>query len=98
MFDLTGKVAVVTGGNGGIGLGMAEAMAKAGADVCIWGTSERKNAEALEKLDRHGTRVTALQCDVGDEGAVEELLLSRFRSCNTSMPSLPMRALSGVTT
>lgn len=71
MFDLTGKVAVVTGGNGGIGLGMAEAMAKAGADVCIWGTSERKNAEALEKLDRHGTRVTALQCDVGDEGAVE---------------------------
>jgi len=71
MFELAGKVAVVTGGNAGIGLGMAQALAKAGADVCIWGTSEGKNADALEKLRVHGTRVAALQCDVGDEAAVE---------------------------
>ena len=41
-FDLTGKVALVTGGNGGIGLGMAEALAQAGADVVIWGTERRE--------------------------------------------------------
>ena len=56
-FDLTGKVALVTGGNGGIGLGMAEAMAQAGADVVIWGTNEEKNADAGEKLQAHGKRV-----------------------------------------
>ena len=44
-FDLTGKVALVTGGNGGIGLGMAEAMAASGADIVIWGTNERKTRQ-----------------------------------------------------
>ena len=70
-FDLRGKVALVTGGNGGIGLGMAEALAAAGAGVCIWGTSEAKNAAAAERLRAHGGRVRALVCDVGDERAVE---------------------------
>jgi len=70
-FDLTGKVALVTGGNSGIGLGMAEGLAKAGADVCIWGTNESKNAEAARRLGRHGRRVLALRCDVGDEEQVE---------------------------
>jgi NAD(P)-dependent dehydrogenase (short-subunit alcohol dehydrogenase family) len=70
-FDLTGKSAVVTGGNSGIGLGMAEALAQAGAAVCIWGTNAGKNAAALEQLKPHGTKVRALLCDVGDEQAVE---------------------------
>jgi len=70
-FDLTGKVALITGGNSGIGLGMAEALAQAGADVCIWGTSADKNAAAERSLAAHGTRVLALPCDVGDEAAVE---------------------------
>lgn len=70
-FDLTGRVALVTGGNSGIGLGMANALAEAGADVCIWGTNEEKNVAARAQLERHGTRVLALRCDVSDEGAVE---------------------------
>jgi NAD(P)-dependent dehydrogenase (short-subunit alcohol dehydrogenase family) len=70
-FDLSGKVALVTGGNSGIGLGKAEALAAAGAGVCVWGTSEAKNAAALERLGRHGGRALALRCDVADEAAVE---------------------------
>lgn len=69
-FDLTGKVSVVTGGNGGIGLGMAEALAQAGANVSIWGTNEDKNAAALEKLSAYGTKVEARRVDVSDEDAV----------------------------
>ena len=73
MFDLTGKVAVVTGGNGGIGLGFAEGMVEHGAGVCIWGTNEGKNAAAkarLEALGGTGAKVLALRCDVGDEDDV----------------------------
>ena len=71
-FDLTGKVALITGGNGGIGLGMAEAVAQAGAAVCIWGTHVEKNATALEKLTTYGTQVSALLCNVTDEAEVEQ--------------------------
>ncbi len=70
-FDLTGKVALVTGGNGGIGLGMAEALAASGADVVVWGMKADKNAAALERLRAHGTRVAVERVDVADEAAVE---------------------------
>jgi NAD(P)-dependent dehydrogenase (short-subunit alcohol dehydrogenase family) len=70
-FDLGGSVALVTGGNSGIGLGMAEALAAAGAAICIWGTNESKNAAAAAALAAHGGRVLALRCDVGDEDEVE---------------------------
>ena len=50
-FNLSGKTAIITGGNSGIGLGMAEALAQAGTAVCIWGTNENKNAAALHKLE-----------------------------------------------
>lgn len=71
-FDLTGKVALVTGGNGGIGLGMAEALAEAGADVCIWGRNADKNKAAENRLQAFGHKVLALQCDVADENRVKE--------------------------
>jgi NAD(P)-dependent dehydrogenase (short-subunit alcohol dehydrogenase family) len=69
-FDLTGHVALVTGGNSGIGLGMAEGLARAGAAVAIWGTDERKTQAACERLERLGGRVAGLCCDVGDRDAV----------------------------
>ncbi len=70
-FDLTGKVALVTGGNSGIGLGMADAMAAAGAEVCIWGTKADKNAAALKQLERHGRKVHAQVVNVAEEKEVE---------------------------
>nr|WP_294544312.1 SDR family NAD(P)-dependent oxidoreductase [uncultured Rhodopila sp.] len=70
-FDLTGKVALVTGGNSGIGLGMALAMAQAGADIAIWGTNAAKNAAAADTLKATGRTILALECDVGDEAAVD---------------------------
>jgi NAD(P)-dependent dehydrogenase (short-subunit alcohol dehydrogenase family) len=70
-FDLTGKVALVTGGNGGIGLGMADALAEAGADVCIWGTRAEKNEKAVAQLEKHGRKIHAQTVDVGDEKQVE---------------------------
>ena len=69
-FDLTGKAALVTGGNGGIGLGMAAAMAQAGADIEIWGLNETKNAAALKALKAHGTRVSARRVDVSKEDEI----------------------------
>ena len=85
-FDLTGKVAVVTGGNGGIGLGMAEGLAGAGADVVIWGRKADKNAAALEQLKAYGTRIEALSVDVSDEAAVVDAMaesLSRMGRIDT---------------
>ena len=71
-FDLSGRVVLITGGNGGIGLGMARGLAQAGAEVCIWGTNESKNERALAELAAIGPRVSAQQCDVSDEAAVQE--------------------------
>jgi NAD(P)-dependent dehydrogenase (short-subunit alcohol dehydrogenase family) len=71
-FDLQGKVALVTGGNGGIGLGMAEGLAAAGADVVIWGSNADKNTAAEKHLEKHGRRVLAQRCDVTDEAQVEK--------------------------
>ncbi len=70
-FDLTGKVAVITGGNGGIGLGYARAIAAAGADVSVWGTNPDKNAAAQAELQEINPSATALLCDVSKEEEVE---------------------------
>src|SRR3954447_16778102 len=70
LFDLKGHVALVTGGNSGVGLGMATGLARQGADVCIWGTNPAKNEAAHRELSSHGTRIVSNLVDVGDEAEV----------------------------
>jgi NAD(P)-dependent dehydrogenase (short-subunit alcohol dehydrogenase family) len=71
MTSLDGHVALITGGNSGIGLGMATGLARAGADLAIWGTNADKNVAAREELSALGVRVHAEVCDVADERAQE---------------------------
>jgi len=68
--SLEGRNVLITGGNGGIGLGMASAVGKAGATVVIWGRSEAKLDAAVDRLQAEGTTVHALACDVGDPAAI----------------------------
>jgi len=73
-FNLTGKVALVTGGNGGIGLGMAQAMAQAGAGIVVWGTNEEKNRNAEAALKAHGGKVFVQKVDVSNETQVTDAM------------------------
>jgi len=72
-FDLTGRTVLVTGGNRGIGLGMAEALRQAGAGIVIWGSNADNNTKAAQHL--HGIqgvgRIMTQVCDVSDEAAVD---------------------------
>lgn len=70
MTDLRDRVVLVTGGNGGIGLGLATGCAKAGAHLVIWGTNEDKLRSSHAVLSEHGTTVIVRAVDVGDERAV----------------------------
>ena len=69
-FNLTGKVAIVTGGNGGIGLGMARGLADAGAELAIVGRNEAKSEAAVAELCQSGIRAISVVADVTDEAAV----------------------------
>ncbi|MFC0282662.1 SDR family NAD(P)-dependent oxidoreductase [Camelimonas abortus] len=72
-FDLSNRVAIVTGGNGGIGLGMADALVRAGCSVSIWGRNPQKNEAALAQLKAHNAgKVEARICDVSDRASIEE--------------------------
>jgi NAD(P)-dependent dehydrogenase (short-subunit alcohol dehydrogenase family) len=89
-FDLTGKVAVITGGNGGIGLGFARAIAAAGADVSVWGTNPDKNAAAEAELKEINPSASALQCNVADEAAVEasmDAVIERYGRIDACFPN-----------
>jgi 2-dehydro-3-deoxy-D-gluconate 5-dehydrogenase len=73
-FDLKGKVAIVTGGNGGIGLGMARGLADAGADVAVVGRNEDKSKSAVAELATRGVRAIAVATDVTDKDAVGRMV------------------------
>lgn len=70
LFDLTGKVALVTGANAGLGLGYARGLARAGADVIIWGRRSDRNRDAVDDLKQYGGRVMEQAVDVSNEQAV----------------------------
>ena len=81
MFDLKGKVAIVTGGNGGIGLGMARGLARAGARVVVAARNEEKSKEAVRDLRALGSDPLAIGADVTDEGSVGALFSETMRQC-----------------
>ncbi|MEJ0014140.1 MAG: glucose 1-dehydrogenase [Actinomycetota bacterium] len=70
-FDLTGKIAVITGGNGGIGLGCAKGLANAGAAIAIWSRNEEKNASAVKELQSLGANVISIVVDVTSESDLD---------------------------
>jgi 2-deoxy-D-gluconate 3-dehydrogenase len=73
-FDLTGKVAIVTGGNGGIGLGMACGLADAGADIVIVARNEAKSVAAVAELKERGVKAISVVADVTDKAAVDDMV------------------------
>jgi len=74
LFDLTGKTAIVTGGNGGIGLGMARGLAEAGAKIAVVGRNREKNAAAVAELDALGAKAFAVRADVTAEEEVKAMV------------------------
>src|SRR5579871_2498671 len=74
LFDLTGKVAIVTGGNGGIGLGMAHGLADAGANIAVVGRNEEKSQAAVADLRARGVKAIAVTADVTDRAAVADMV------------------------
>ncbi|MDQ0571933.1 2-deoxy-D-gluconate 3-dehydrogenase [Variovorax paradoxus] len=81
MFDLTGKTALVTGGNGGIGLGMAQGLAKAGARVIVAARNAQKSAAAVEALKALGSDSFALEVDVANEASVQKAFDEAAERC-----------------
>jgi 2-deoxy-D-gluconate 3-dehydrogenase len=79
LFDLTGKVAIVTGGNGGIGLGMARGLADAGATIVIVGRNQPKSAAATEEIKKTGGKAIAIEADVTDRNAVKDVVAGTVR-------------------
>jgi len=73
-FDLTGKVAVVTGGNGGLGLGIAMGLASAGANIIIAARSVEKTTQALEDIRALGVEAHGITVDVTKEPAVQRMV------------------------
>ena len=74
LFNLKGKVAIVTGGNGGIGLGIARGLASAGANVAIAARNEAKTAEALQGLQgEFGVKALGVKTDVREEKQVKDM-------------------------
>ena len=80
IFDLSGRVAVITGGNGGIGLGIAQALAAAGCNVSIWGRNAEKNKSAAATMAGCAGKVDTRICDVSDSASVKAAMAATLEA------------------
>src|ERR1700760_3474003 len=80
IFDLSGRVAVITGGNGGIGLGIAQALAAAGCNVSIWGRNADKNKRAAATMAGCAGRIDPRVCDVTDPASVKTAMAATLEA------------------
>ena len=80
MFDLTGKVAIVTGGYHGIGRGIAEGLAEAGADIVICARNQERCAEACKEIEKLGVKAVPIRCDISKSEEVEDLVAKAVKA------------------
>jgi NAD(P)-dependent dehydrogenase (short-subunit alcohol dehydrogenase family) len=80
IFDLSGRAAIVTGGNGGIGLGIAQALAAAGCSVSIWGRNAEKNKNAAATMAGCAGRIDSRICDVADAASVKAAMAATLET------------------
>lgn len=80
MFDLTGKVAIVTGGYHGIGRGIAEGLAEAGADIIICSRNQERCAEACTEIEKLGVKAVPIRCDISKSEEVEDLVAKAVKA------------------
>ncbi len=73
-FDLSGKVAIITGGNGGLGLGIAKGLAKEGCAVSLVGRNQDKIDKAVAEMEALGAKAIGVQCDVSKEDDVNRMV------------------------
>ena len=80
LFNLSGKVAIVTGGNGGLGLGMALGLAGAGANIVVSARNRDKTAHALSELEALGVEARGLEVDLGHESSIKDMVAETVKA------------------
>lgn len=99
LFDLSGHTAIITGGNGGLGLGFARGIIKAGGNVAIWARNPEKNASAAEELNAlGGGSAKAYACDVADEAQIEAAMAATLDDFETVHSCFANAGISGAGT